>query len=107
MIVGECNGCGACCKFVTVNIHPVYLDPDKRKWLELHEGITVFERQGMAYLAIQTSCKHLTEDNKCGIFGQPERPQTCAEFPFDQFDIDYIDKWAGEKVCSYEVVETY
>ncbi len=25
-------------------------------------------------------CKYLTEDNLCGIFGQPERPQVCSDF---------------------------
>jgi len=25
-------------------------------------------------------CQHLTEANLCGIFGQPERPDTCARF---------------------------
>lgn len=107
MISGECNGCGACCKFVTVNVNPIYMQPDKKRWLELHMGVHVYERQGLVYIAFETTCQHLDAANQCGIFGQPERPNVCAEFPFDQFDIDYIDQWAGEKVCGYEVVETY
>ncbi|MDF2182907.1 YkgJ family cysteine cluster protein [Neptuniibacter sp. CAU 1671] len=26
-------------------------------------------------------CVHLTEDMRCGIFGKPERPKVCADFP--------------------------
>ncbi|MBY4676967.1 YkgJ family cysteine cluster protein [Marinobacterium arenosum] len=25
-------------------------------------------------------CRHLSPDNLCALFGQPERPQACADF---------------------------
>src|SRR3990170_1868484 len=89
---GYCReGCGACCKLVLVNVNPVYMEPDKKSWLELHEGLRLFRQNGGVWMAIQTSCRHLTADNKCGIFGQPERPQTCDDFPFAQNDIDLLN----------------
>jgi Fe-S-cluster containining protein len=100
MRLGECNGCGACCKHLLLAVHPVYLEPDKRRWLELH-GIKLHVAGGNAWATIDATCEHLTEDNRCGIFGQPERPQVCAEWPFQQEDIDLVNVWAGEPVCSY------
>ena len=100
---GECNSCGACCKFVLLAVHPSYLDADRRRWLELHD-IRLHERDGLVWATVNTPCRHLTEDNHCGIFGQPERPQLCAEFPFVQGDIGLVNEWAGEDVCSYSFV---
>lgn len=31
-----------------------------------------------------TPCVQLTEDFRCAIFGQPERPSVCAEFTADR-----------------------
>ncbi len=101
---GECNGCSACCRFLILNVSPSYLEDDKKRWIELH-GIKVFQQKdGTAWVRINATCEHLTDDGTCGIYGQPERPQTCADFPFVQSDIDLIDEWAGQKVCSYEFV---
>lgn len=76
------------------------MEPDKRHWLELH-GIKLWQQGDYTWARIEARCRHLTDDNRCGIYGQPERPQVCAEFPFAQGDIDIVDEWAGEKVCSY------
>lgn len=103
--LGECNGCAACCKFLLLQVNPAYMEPDRRKWIELH-GIRLHERDGGIWAVINAACSQLTDDNKCGIFGQPERPQTCADFPSVQEDIDLIDEWAGEKVCSYSFAST-
>lgn len=29
-------------------------------------------------------CIHLTEDNKCAIFGKPERPAVCSGFQAEE-----------------------
>ena len=83
-----------------LQVHPMYMEADKKRWVELH-GIRLIRQEGAVYAVVNTACKHLTEDNQCGIFGSDERPQTRAEGPFLQHDIDLVDEWAGEKVCSY------
>ena len=101
--IGECNTCAACCKFLILQVNPAYMDADRRRWIELH-GIRLSERDGGVWARIDIACQHLTDDGKCGVFGTPERPETCGTFPFVQADIDLVDEWAGEKVCSYSFV---
>ena len=103
---GTCNytGCGACCKVVLLAVHHAYLEPDKRHWLELH-GITLAERDGLVWATVPSQCRELAADSSCGIYGKPERPQVCADFPFAQADISIVDEWAGEPVCSYSFRE--
>ena len=100
MRLGECNSCAACCKFLILQVNPAYLDADRRAWIELH-GIHLSERDGAVWARIDAACQHLTKAGRCGVFGLPERPQTCDQFPAVQTDIDLVDEWAGEPVCSY------
>lgn len=100
MRLGECNSCTACCQFLILQVNPAYLDADRRAWIELH-GIHLFEQDGGVWVRINASCHRLTTDGKCGVFGLPERPQMCDQFPAVQTDIDLVDEWAGERVCSY------
>lgn len=101
--VGECNGCSACCRFLILQVNPAYLEADRRNWIEMH-GIHLFEQDGGVWARINATCTHLTAEGKCGVYGLPERPQACATFPTVQADIDLIDEWASEKVCSYEFI---
>ena len=101
---GECNGCAACCRFLILQVNPQYMAADRRRWIELH-GIRLYERDGGVWAVVNAACSALTDEGRCGLFGLPERPQTCAEFPFVQPDIDQVDDWAGEKVCSYSFSE--
>lgn len=105
MRTGECTvGCGACCKFVILQVNPAYLDAERRSFIEAH-GIRLTARDGGAWGSVDVACKHLTTDLKCGVFGKSERPQACSDFPFVQSDIDLVDAHAGAKVCSYEFEE--
>ena len=98
---GVCNGCGACCRFLMLQVHPMYMEADKKRWVELH-GIRLQRNpDGGVYAVIDAVCQHLTQENQCGIFGSDERPKVCDDWPFVQHDIDLLDAWAGEKVCSY------
>ena len=102
-LLGDCNLCGlrgACCRFVLLAVHPVYMDADKRHWLELH-GIKVAWRDGNAWATIESACRELTDEGLCGIYGQPERPQVCSDFPFTAEDIGIVNAWAGSEVCDY------
>ena len=98
--VGTCNACAVCCKFLILQVNPAYMEPDRRRWIEMH-GIRLQERDGGVWARIDAQCQHLTDEGQCGIFGQPERPQTCADFPVMQADIAIVNTWAGREVCSY------
>ena len=105
MRTGECTvGCGACCRFVILQTNPAYLEPDRRRWLELHHGIRLFEQDGGVWARIDTPCQHLSDEGLCGVFGTDERPQTCATFPLVQQDIDLVDAEYGAGTCSYSFV---
>jgi Fe-S-cluster containining protein len=96
---GDCTpNCGACCKFIILNVNPSYLKD--KAWIEAH-GIKVFEQDGGVWIRINAACNHLTEDNQCGIYGKPERFESCSLFPTVQSDIDLVNEEAGEAVCSY------
>lgn len=100
--VGICReGCGACCEFLIVNVNPVYMEPDKKAWIELHTGLRLFRQESGAWLSIRLPCKHLTAEKACGIFGSPERPQVCADFPSVQTDIAILEDAFGKGACSY------
>ena len=102
MRTGECNGCAACCRFVILQVNPQYMEADKRSWIEMH-GIRLFEQDGGTWARITATCQHLTAENKCSI--HDTRPQTCRDFPAVQSDIDIVDAFVGERVCSYSFVE--
>lgn len=54
----ECRpGCGACCIAISIS-SPIPGMPDGK--------------------AAGVRCLHLTSDNLCGLFNQPERPKVCV-----------------------------
>lgn len=56
----ECRiGCGACCIAPSIS-SPIPGMPDGKP-----AGVR---------------CIHLTEDNRCSIFGSPDRPAVCSQF---------------------------
>jgi Fe-S-cluster containining protein len=56
----ECRpGCGACC--IAPSIH------------EPFPGMPDGKPAGVA-------CVHLQDDARCGLWGHPDRPRTCADF---------------------------
>jgi Fe-S-cluster containining protein len=99
---GSCSeGCGACCTFVTLCIHPAYAQSqDVKNWLSLH-GITLKERNGQVWANVPLPCGALNEDKSCSLFGQPERPKLCSEWPFNQQEINDLHDEMGRKVCTF------
>src|SRR5688572_15466497 len=100
---GECNGCSMCCRFLILQVNPAYLQADRRHWIELH-GIRLYERDGGVWAQINVPCIQLSEEGTCKVYGTDERPKTCDLYPFGQGDIDLVNDWAGEEVCSYSFV---
>lgn len=98
---GYCaEGCGACCEGVTLNVHPAYNEKDVRKWLELH-GIRLTERGGALWAYVPTPCRELQPNKQCGLYGKPERPQLCSEWPFSQGEIATLTEQTGTNCTFY------
>lgn len=76
-----CDKCVAlCCRYFALPID----NPDDAKefdnirWYLVHENVVVFVSQKQWYLGIMNRCKHLMDDNRCGIY--ETRPRICREF---------------------------
>jgi Fe-S-cluster containining protein len=81
--IDPCTGCGAwCCKTL---VFP-HGRPSARKNLDYLQfvlgfpGLEVGVSDGDWVIVVRTRCRHLTRDNRCGVFGQPERPSLCRYF---------------------------
>lgn len=94
---GECvAGCGACCRFIQLQVPPEYAqNQDVRRWIELH-GISITERDGGAFARIDVSCSALTTEGMCSLIGTAERPELCSHWPATPAAMQGL-----EDVCSY------
>ena len=97
---GSCtSGCGACCRFLVLQVNPQYRDQgDIQRWIELH-GIRLVERGGYVWAYIPTPCSQLAPDGTCGI--HETRPDVCREWPQSEAQIVELHEYVGEEVCSY------
>ncbi len=82
-----CEHCtGYCCRYIALPID----EPDGKKdfddirWYLLHEGVAVFVEDGEWFINIQTTCRHLQPDYRCGIY--ETRPQICRDYSTDNCD---------------------
>ena len=95
---GTCRaGCAACCRFLTVNVNPDYFTGQAKAWIELH-GIQVRKEGGICWMDIPSPCSALV-DGRCSVYNK--RPKACRVFPSSQAEIDLVDSFTGEKVCTY------
>ena len=91
-----CNYCTAkCCKYFALPIDTPKStkDFDFIRWYLLHERATVFVDEGTWYILVHTQCRHLREDNLCGIYHT--RPQICRDYSTD--NCEYDDTWTYEQ----------
>ena len=103
-----CEYCTAkCCRYFAMPIEaPEDLtDFEYIRWYLLHERATVFKEDDDWYLLVHTTCRHLQDDNRCGIY--ETRPQICREYSTK--DCEYEDDWTydfylerPEQVAEYE-----
>lgn len=102
-----CDHCTAkCCRYFALPIET----PENRKdfefirWYLLHGQATVFVEDEDWYLLVHTVCKHLGENNLCGIY--ETRPQICRDYTTDA--CEYEDDWTYEKYFeSPEQIDEY
>ena len=104
-----CEYCTAkCCRYFALPIdEPTEpRDFDFIRWYLLHDSATVFVDDGVWYLLVHTTCKHLRDDYRCGIY--ETRPQICRDYSTD--GCEYDDDWCYETYFEtpeqiYEYVE--
>ena len=87
-----CEYCPAkCCRYFALPIEEPedYADFEFMRWFLLHERATVFREGQQWYLLVHTVCRHLREDNLCGIY--ETRPQICRDYTTD--NCEYEDDW--------------
>jgi uncharacterized protein len=102
-----CNYCGAkCCRYFALPIDTPteWQDFDYIRWYLLHERAAVFTEDGVWYLLVHTSCKHLRPDHLCDIYER--RPQICRDYTTRK--CEYDDDWVYDHYWeTSEQVEEY
>ncbi|MCA9245781.1 MAG: YkgJ family cysteine cluster protein [Planctomycetales bacterium] len=91
-----CEYCTArCCRYFALPIETPESaeDWDFVRWYLLHERASVFAEDDTWYLLVHTKCKHLQDDNLCGIY--ETRPQICRDYT--TANCEYEDDWTYEK----------
>lgn len=87
-----CEYCSAkCCHYFAL---PIDEPTDRRdfdfiRWYLLHDRASVFVDEDVWYLLVHTTCKHLQDDHRCGIY--QTRPQICRDYKTDncEFESDW------------------
>jgi len=90
-----CEYCTAkCCRYFALPIETPedFEDFEYIRWYMLHDRATIFKEDDDWYLLVHTKCKHLQEDNMCGIY--ETRPQICRDYTTK--NCEYEDDWTYE-----------
>jgi Fe-S-cluster containining protein len=102
-----CTYCTAkCCRYFALPIDEPkeWEDFDYIRWYLLHEQASVFIEEDAWYLLVQNRCRHLRDDNLCGIY--ETRPQICRDYTTD--NCEYDDDWTYDHYWeTAEQVEEY
>ncbi|QDV25150.1 YkgJ family cysteine cluster protein [Aureliella helgolandensis] len=84
-----CEYCTAkCCRYFALPIDTpdCAKDFDFMRWFLLHDRASVFVEDESWYLLVHTTCKHLQDDHRCGIYDT--RPEICREYTTDNCEYD-------------------
>ena len=103
-----CDRCTAlCCRYFALPIEtPETADDfDDIRWYISHEGVTIYVEEGTWYVNLTNKCKHLTEDNRCGIY--ETRPQICRDYKTDGCDYHGGGYDYDHYFVSIEQIEAY
>jgi Fe-S-cluster containining protein len=90
-----CDYCSAkCCRYFALPIETPteFSDFEYIRWYLLHDGAAVFIEDGVWYLMVYSTCKHLQDDNRCGIY--ETRPEICRGYSTK--NCEYEDDWVYE-----------
>jgi Fe-S-cluster containining protein len=102
-----CTYCTAkCCRYFALPIDTpeTWEDFEYIRWFLLHDRAAIFTEEKSWYLLVYTRCKHLRDDNLCGIYDT--RPQVCREYSTS--NCEYEDDWVYDHYWETpEQVEEY
>lgn len=79
-LINPCTDCSAfCCKYLVFPqaMPTTRVNLDYLQFVLGFPGIEIGVSDGDWFVIVQTRCQHLLE-NRCSIFGKPERPQICT-----------------------------
>lgn len=93
-------GCGKCCEVLRFQVPAEYRTNVKLRQFYETRGVSFQQADGATFALINLSCPHLQQDGMCGIYGQPERPQICDEWPYQPWDLLPV-----ADVCTYSFSE--
>jgi Fe-S-cluster containining protein len=82
-----CDSCAAlCCRYISLPIDnpTTRKDYDDIRWYLIHQNIIVYIEKKQWYVGVLNKCKHLQEDNRCGIY--ETRPNICRKYTTDNCD---------------------
>lgn len=91
-----CEFCTAkCCRYFALPIERPrsFEDFEYIRWYLLHDRATVFLEDDSWFLLVHTTCKHLRDDHRCGIY--ETRPTICRTYSTD--DCEYDDTWTYDR----------
>jgi uncharacterized protein len=82
-----CDSCAAlCCRYIALPIeNPTGVkDYDNIRWYLMHQNVVVFVENDQWYISFLARCKHITADNRCGIY--TTRPRICRGYDTENCD---------------------
>ncbi|HEV7298577.1 MAG TPA: YkgJ family cysteine cluster protein [Tepidisphaeraceae bacterium] len=82
-----CDQCAAlCCRYISLPIDnpETRKDYDDIRWYLIHQNIVVYIEKAQWYVGVLNRCKHLQDDNRCGIY--ETRPAICRKYTTDNCD---------------------
>ncbi|MFQ5734421.1 MAG: YkgJ family cysteine cluster protein [Planctomycetaceae bacterium] len=91
-----CEHCtGKCCRYFALPIDTPKIreDFDHIRWYMIHGRVSIFVDEATWYLMVHADCRHLLDDNRCGIY--EDRPQICRDYT--TVDCEYDDDACYEK----------
>lgn len=103
-----CDVCSAlCCRYFALPLDPPsdVRDYDNMRWYLMHENVIIFIEDGDWYLAVLTRCKHLQQDNRCGIY--ETRPRICRSYTTDNCEFHGMDYDYDQLFTSAEQLVEY
>lgn len=76
---------------MVLDVNPVYRDnPDLAQWVGLH-GIEIASLESRVIARVPLACSALNGEGRCAVYGRPERPQMCGDFPRGPGDLIGLD----------------
>jgi len=102
-----CDYCSAkCCRYFALPIDTpdCWKDFDYLRWYMLHGPVSLFIEKETWYLMVHTVCRHLQDDNRCGIYHT--RPEICREY--NTTECEYDEDWVYDQYFETpEQIEEY